>query len=167
MIHVVVILAALTLSGCAAIPLGGAALGALSGGAGAAVNAGKEYAGNGVVYRTFAMPVRDLRLTVSDTLARMELAIVRDELDGPDQVIVAQARDREIKLELQPLTRTLTRMKVVVGAGMFRRDRATASEIVDQIELGAEAAVRKAARENGASRPARAAHRSRSPSASP
>jgi len=124
----------LALSGCAAIPL--AALGAsvFSSGAGAAVKSGTEYARGGVVYRTFSLPPDELRVAVGDTLARMEIAVVRDELHGDERRIDARAHDREIDLRLQPVTRTVTRLRLFVSEGQFGRDRATASEIVAQTE---------------------------------
>ena len=59
---------------------------------------------------------------------------VEDEMDGVDRRIVARARDRSVKLTLQPLTRTVTRALLSVSSGHFGKDRATASEIVVQIE---------------------------------
>jgi hypothetical protein len=123
---------AIGLSGCAAalIPLGASAL---SGGT-AVVRAGTEYTNSGTVIRTFSLPANQLREAVSETFARMELAIVEDEMDGVDRRIVAHARDRSVKLRLEPLTRTVTRAHLSVSAGHFGKDRATASEIVVQIE---------------------------------
>lgn len=126
----------LTLSGCAAIGLGAASLGASAFGAGAnaAVHAGAEYTSGGVVYRTFSLPLDELRLAVGDTLARMEIAVWRDELVDDERRIVARARDREVQLRLEPVTRTVTRMRIVVSERYFRKDRATATEIVTQTE---------------------------------
>jgi hypothetical protein len=124
-------------SGCAAIGLTGAALGAgaFSAGAGAVVRAGTEITRGGVVYRTFSLPLAELRTAVGDTLARMELAVVHDEVDEDgDRRIVAWARKREVEIALQPVTRAVTRLRLVVTEGRFRRDRATATEIVAQTE---------------------------------
>ncbi len=150
-------------SGCAAIGLTGAALGAgvFSAGAGAAMRAGTEITRGGVVYRTFSLPLNELRTAVGDTLARMELAIVKDEVDAHgDRRIVAWARDREVEIDLQPITRTVTRLRLVVSEGPFRRDRATAAEIVAQTERAVdERAVTEATRGTGASSLARGARR--------
>ena len=148
--------------GCAAIGLTGAAVGAgsVSAGAGAAVRAGTEYTRSGVL-RTFSVPLPALRLALGETLARMEIAVVTDETDGVDRHIVARAREREIEMHLVPLTRTVTQLKLTVGAGFLRKDRATASEIVVQLERTVDehaaaahapaARVRRDARGNGAS----------------
>ena len=157
-------------SGCAAIGLTGAAIGAgtVSAGAGAAVRAGTEYTRSGV-YRTFSLPLPALRLALSETLARMEIAVVTDVMDGADRHIVAHARDREIEIHLTPLTRTVTQLTLTVDKGFMRNDRATASEIVVQVEhtIDARAAaapvdtrpVKRAARGNGASSLARGGRR--------
>src|SRR6266849_10995066 len=68
----------------------------------------------------------------------MELAVVSDEMKGLDRRIVARARDREIDMRLSPVTRTVTRLRLVVAEGTFRRDRATATEIVEQTENAVE-----------------------------
>ena len=123
----------LGLSGCAAVALIPLGASALSGGT-AAVRAGTEHTKSGTVYRTFSLPVAQLREAVSETFARMELAIIEDELDGLDRRITARARGRSLVLTLEPLTRTVTRARLTVSAGHFGKDRATASEIIVQLE---------------------------------
>ena len=157
---VVVILAlSVGLGGCAAIGLTGAALGAsaLSAGAGVAVEAGKEYTRSGTILRTFSVPLPELRLALSDALEHMELAVVSDEPETDDRVIMAQARERKIVIRLQPVTRTVTRLRLEVAEGLFRKDRATANEIVVQTErsVSERLEVRRAARGSGASSLAR------------
>ena len=109
------VLMLLTLSGCAAIPLAALGASAFGGGAKAAVQAGAEYTSGGVVYRTFSLPLDELRLAVGDTLARMEIAVWRDELVDDERRIMARARDRELQLRLEPVTRTVTRLRIVVS----------------------------------------------------
>jgi hypothetical protein len=152
------VLMLLTLSGCAAIPLAALGASAFGEGAKAAVHAGTEYTRGGVVYRTFSLPADELRLVVGDTLARMEIAVIRDDLVSDDRLIVARARNREVELRLEPVTRTVTRMRLVVSEGKFRKDRATASEIVAQTERTVEgraaASVRTDRRATRDARPA-------------
>jgi hypothetical protein len=156
-ITMLLVVLALALSGCAAIPLS-LASGAFSGGAGAAVSAGTEYASGGVVYRTFTLPLDELRLALGDTLARMEIAVVRDEVVGDERRIEAHAHDRVIKLRLEPVSRTVTRLRLVVSENPFKKDRATASEIVTQTERTAEARAAASVRaERRTTRDARAA----------
>jgi sigma54-dependent transcription regulator len=149
--------------GCAAIGLTGAAVGAgmFSAGAGAAVRAGTEMTRGGVVYKTFTLSQDQLRTAVGDMLAHMELGVISDMIDeNGDRRIVAWARDREVEIDLQPITRTVTRLRLVVSEGTFRRDRATAAEIVAQTErVVEERALTRATRETGASSLARGARR--------
>jgi hypothetical protein len=160
---VAIVVVAMGSSGCAAIGLTGAALGAglFNAGASAAVRAGTEITRGGVVYRTFSLPQDELRTAVGDTLAEMEIAVLRDELqDDGDRRILAQAKDRDIEVKLQPVTRTVTRLRLVVSEGRFRRDRATAAEIVAQTERAVnERLLMGAARGTAASSLARGARR--------
>jgi hypothetical protein len=164
-IRIVLVIAIVTmgLGGCAAIGLTGAAVGAsaLSAGAGAAVQAGKEYTRGGTVFRTFSASLLQTRLALGDALERMEIQVVREDDDGDDRVILAHAREREIVVRLQPVTRTVTRLRLEVAEGLFRKDRATATEIVTQTERAVteRTPVRRAARGSGASSLARGDHR--------
>jgi hypothetical protein len=136
---VLLIAVPLLLSGCAAVPLATVGLGALTGGAREAVHAGTEYATGGVLYRTFTLSLPELRLALGDTLARMEVAIVRDEVAKDLRKIEARAHDRRLDIRLEPVTRTVTRLRLVIADGPFTKDRATASEIVTQLERTVEA----------------------------
>ena len=131
-----VTLASSALSGCAALGITAVTTGAgaFTAGAREAVQAGSAYAKGGVVYRTFTLPLWEVRMAVGDTLARMELAVVRDEEDGDERRIEARTRRHEIDMRLEPVTRTVTRVRLVVSERSFRKDRATASEIVEQLE---------------------------------
>src|SRR5437870_10113923 len=108
-----IVIAGLGVGGCAAVGLTGAAVGAgtFSAGAGAAVRAGTEYTRSGVL-RTFSLPLAELRLALGETLARMEIVVVTDEMDGADRRIAARARARESQIRLTPLTRTVTQRQL-------------------------------------------------------
>ena len=168
--------AALVGGGCAAIPLTAVLGGAFSASAGAVVNAGREYAKSGAVYRTFAVSQDELRGAVGQALERMELAIVRDDIDEGDRVIEAHANEREIALRLEPVTRTVSRLRVVVEHGVFGKDLATATAIVERTEAAVQTrlaelereralAATRSARGSDASSPVPAARPARSPRA--
>jgi hypothetical protein len=147
-------------SGCAAIPLSALGAGAFSAGANAAVRAGTEITSGGVLFKTFTLSQDQLRTAVGDTLAAMELAVIRDVLDEKgDRYIVATGRDREVEIELQPVTRTVTRLRLVVTERMFRRDRATATEIMTQTERSVAERLAQATPGTAASSLARGARR--------
>ena len=123
----------LLLSGCAAVALP-AAMAVFSGGAKEAFHAGTEYAKGGVLYRTFSLSLPELRLALGDTLARMEVEVVEDGVYKDLRKIEARAHDRRIDIRLEPVTRTVTRLRVVISDGVFSTDRTTASEIMTQLE---------------------------------
>jgi hypothetical protein len=139
--NVVLIVLSFALSGCAALGITAVSLGAsaFTSGAKEAVHAGTEYAKGGVVYRTFSLSLPELREALGDTLARMEVAVVKDEADEDERRIEGRAQQRELDIRLQPVTRTVTRLRMVISNGAFRKDRATASEVVAQLERTVEA----------------------------
>jgi hypothetical protein len=136
---------ALGLCGCAALAL--PALGPLlGGGASGAVKAGTEYTKNGAVYRTFSLPLDRAHEAMLDTLQRLDIKVLEEKRhDKGSMTIRAAAYSRRVALELEPVTPSMTRVKVVVGKGL-RRDSATASEIVEQAERTVEPEMTKTAR---------------------
>ena len=146
---------ALLLQGCAALGVtgGAVALAAMGEGAGAIVKAGTEYRAGGVAYRTFTVPLDRLHEATRATLTRMDLELQSERSTAKGREIVATAQERTINIRLEPLTRSTTRMRLVVKRALLRSDRATASEIIAQTERTLdEASV--LAREAAASAPA-------------
>jgi len=70
------------------------------------------------------------------TLDRLDMPVIEVEDTEDGQTITAHAGDRAVEIELDRLTTTATRMRVVVKKNMFIRDRATASEIIMQTDSG-------------------------------
>lgn len=136
------LLTALLLQGCAALGLtgGAVAVAALGESAGAVVKAGTDYRLGGIAYRTFTIPLDRLHEATRDTLARMDLELRSEQSTPKGREIAATARERTIKIRLEPLTRSTTRMRLVVRRDLLRSDRATASEIIAQIERGLDGA---------------------------
>ena len=123
---------ALATSGCvaAALPIG---LAALSGSASSAMKAGTDYTLGGAAYRTFSAPLGDVRKAVRGSFAALEIEVTEDvPIVGGGSWIVGEARQREIHVKLEPVTPALTRLRMVVRQGLLGRDRATASELIDQ-----------------------------------
>lgn len=101
---------------------------------GNAVRAGTEYTMTGTAYRTFTLSPEDLAMVVRQTLERMELPSV-EEQEGEGRLTVrAEGIERSVRLTLTPISPSLTRLGVSVKQGLVRRDKATASEIITQIE---------------------------------
>ena len=118
----------LLLQGCAA-----AGMTALSAGAGVGMGTGVEHTLNGIVYKTFAAPVSDMRFAALKTLDRMRMPVRHDEQTDEGWMLSADAADRSVEIELQRLTEGTTRMRVVVNEGqIFFKDSSTATEIILQ-----------------------------------
>ncbi len=124
---VLALASALSCSGCAAVAIPPAAVGAaaVSGSAGGLVRAGTEYTMAGAAYRTFSSPVKDVYLEITPT---------NESFDGADVTIHGTAIDRKFTVKLDPITPALTRMKLVVSQHGIGKDRATAGEIISQVE---------------------------------
>jgi len=153
------------LEGCAVFPLaavGGAVLSA----SGSAISKGTEYTSAGTARRTFMSPIDDVHRAVLETLERAGLRLERDEVTDESRRLVGEAEHRTVKIELTPLTPTLTTMRLVVKRNILLKDKATAAELVEQtegaladdalVETGNDASGRRAPR-RGADYPARAA----------
>jgi hypothetical protein len=141
-----VLLGALSNGGCAAV---GFTLASAAGGV--AMGSGVEHTMSGITYKTFTAPLADLRLATLESLQRMDIAVEGDAQTDDGWMISATARDRLIDVELESLTGSTTRMRVVANKGqVFFKDAATATEIIlqtvqsldDQRALAAEAAAR-------------------------
>ena len=121
-------------TGCTGIELPALGAAALSAGVGNAVRAGTEYTVTGTAYRTFTLSLEDLAAVVRATLDRMDLPITEAEAHGTKLQFTAQGIHRTVQLSLVPISGAVTRLGISVKRGIILRDRATASEIVTQIE---------------------------------
>jgi hypothetical protein len=130
-------LAFLTLGGCAALGItgGAVAVAAVGAGAGEVLRAGTTYSLAGTAYQTFTLPVDGLLEATRAALTRMAFTIERDEAMSLERLIVARGISRTIEIELEPLSPAVTRLELVVKRNFLQRDRATASAIIEQIEL--------------------------------
>jgi Protein of unknown function (DUF3568) len=119
---------AICLQGCAAVGL--AVVGA---GAGAGVGAGVDHTVNGIVFKTFAAPLNNVRFATLRTFDYMAMPLTADEKSDDGWKLSATAADRTIDVELERLTERTTRMRVVANEGsLFFKDASTATEIIIQ-----------------------------------
>jgi hypothetical protein len=121
-------------TGCTGIELPALGAAALSAGVGNAVRAGTEYTTTGTAYRTFTLSLEDLARVTRHTLERMELPITEAKAHDERLTLRAEGIDRTVRLTFTPISPSVTRLGISVKQGLVRRDRATASEIVTQIE---------------------------------
>ena len=156
---------AAALEGCVLFPL--AAVGsAVMSATESAISKGTEYTTAGTARRTFMYPIDDVHRAVVETFERAGLRLERDEVADQSRRLVGEAEHRTVKIELTPLTPTLTTMRLVVKRNILLKDKATATELVEQTEralgdealaqTGDDAGGRRAPR-RGADYPARAA----------
>lgn len=120
----------LTMQGCAA---GGVGLMLAATGTGLAAGAGVDHTLSGITYKTFSVSQNELRFATLKSLYRMDMKVVKDSPTAEFHAIVAEALDRRIEIELEPVSRRATRMRVVANKGdVFFKDAATATEIIVQ-----------------------------------
>jgi hypothetical protein len=115
---------AVGLAGCA--PLGLTAFGV-------GASAGVAHGLGGVTYRTFTAPMPKVRSATMTALNKMGIKVNSTTKVEGTEVIKAAAADREIEVELEPLSANTTRIRTVAKKGLFY-DSATATEIILQTE---------------------------------
>ena len=124
----------LCLYGCAALPLaavGGAVLGS---GAGAVVKTGTEYTMTGVARRTFTVPAKAVRAAVLEAFDRAGVAVpAHTDADDEDHII-GTLEGRTVEARLTSFSSSLTGMTLVVKRNALVKDRATSSELLEQVE---------------------------------
>ena len=147
---VAVLLGSLLLQGCAV-----AALTIL----GMAGGAGIKHTLTGISYRTFSHSVAEVRAGVLHTLKHMAMTVTADTKTETGWQITATAENREIDIELERLTKHMTRMRAVanVGGSIFFKDAATSSAIITKTEekLSSSKAVSASKARTSRRRPAR------------
>jgi hypothetical protein len=124
----------LTLSGCAA------AVGAL-GSLGSGVVGGADYLASEPVSKTVCYDYDRVKKALLVTLCKMVIDVekVREVENG--EKIYAKAEDLEVVIELKKITPIVTRIKIKAGEGIVKRDKATATEIVQRTAETAETLV--------------------------
>lgn len=124
----------LTLCGCAA------AVGAL-GTLGSGVVSGADYLASEPVSKTVCYDYARVKKALLVTLCKMVIDVekVREMEDG--EKIFAKTQDLEILIQLKRITPIVTRISIKAGRGIVKRDKATASEIVQRTAETAETLV--------------------------
>lgn len=123
--HVIALIAlAISVQGCAAVAL---TAGGIAGGAGV------EQTLNGIKYKTFGLPLANIRLATLKALHHLAMKVKDDHKTKTGWQIDATALDRKIDITLEAITAHSTSMRVVVNNGsIFFKDAATGNEIIIQ-----------------------------------
>ena len=126
--------AALFLQACGVLPI--AALGPiLESGAGAVVKTGTEYTTTGAAHRTFTVPMSAVRAAVLEAFDRAGVTVDSEEQTDDDKDrIVAKLKHRSLSVRLTALSASLTGMTLAVRRNALIKDRATSSELLEQVE---------------------------------
>jgi hypothetical protein len=124
----------LTLSGCAA------AVGAL-GTLGSGVFGGADYLASEPASKTVCYNYDRVKKALLVTLCKMVIDVERVKEVENGEKIYAKAEDLEVVIELKRITSRVTRIKIKAGEGVVKRDKATASEIVQRTAEAAETLV--------------------------
>ena len=115
---------ALILSGCEPLSITAFGVGA---------SAGVAHGLGGITYRTFTAPMPKVKSATMAALNKMGIKVGSSSRVEGTEVIKATAADREIEVELEPLSSNTTRMRTVARKGLLY-DSATATEIILQTE---------------------------------
>lgn len=125
------------LLGGAALLVGCEALAVTALGVGAGVGGGTavSYTMDGIAYKTFTAPVPKVRQATLAALKKMDLKPqpVEPAQSGGPSTIKAKGQDRQIEIQLEPLSTQTTRIRVIARDGIFFKDKATATEIIYQV----------------------------------
>lgn len=114
--------------GCAA-----AGLTVAGAGAGVAMGSGVEHTLSGITYKTFTASANEVRFASLKALDRMGMKLNSDEKTDEGFKMVAAASQRTIEIEIEKLTETASRMRVIANKGdIFFKDSATATEVILQ-----------------------------------
>lgn len=88
---------------------------------------------NGIASRTFTAPVSKVKRAAFTALKRMNIEVVsKSQLDEDIYLISAKALKRDIEVEIEPISKSATRISVKAKKSAFSYDTATADEIVMQ-----------------------------------
>jgi len=96
---------------------------------------------DGVAARTFTAPPASVKAASLAALRRMGLALESTESLEASEIIRARSPNRDIEIELEPITAQLTRMRITARSPSLLYDNATALELVQQTEKILDAGV--------------------------
>lgn len=108
---------------------------------GAGASAALRYNLDGVASRTFTAPVAAVRTASLAALERMGIKLDSTDTYDNGELIYGRAENRDIEIEVEPITKQATRVRITARGGSLLYDNATAVELVQQTEKILEAAA--------------------------
>ena len=112
---------------------------------GAGASSAIRYNLDGIAGRTFTAPIEAVKTASLAALERMGLSLDSTSRYDGGETIYARAPNRDIELELEPITQQLTRIRVTAKGTGFLYDNSTAVELVAQTERQLDTAMAKVA----------------------
>lgn len=128
------LLAGLLLQGCAALPLAALGGAVLESGTGAVVKTGTEYTIGGTARRTFSIPINAVRAGVLQAFERTGVIVEAPNGPGEHNTIHGHLAHRSVRVRLTAFSDSLTTMTLAVKQNFLLNDRATSSELLEQVE---------------------------------
>jgi hypothetical protein len=110
---------------------------------GAGASAALRYNMDGVAARTFTAPAAAVKSASLAALERMGIALDSTSAFDTGETIYARAQNRDIEIDIEPITKQATRVRVTAKGGSVLYDNATAVELVQQTEKLLEVALAK------------------------
>src|SRR5438477_140891 len=95
---------------------------------GASASAALRYNMDGVAARTFTAPAAAVRSASLAALERMGLALDSTSRFDSGETIFARAENRDIEIDIEPITQHATRVRITAKGGSLLYDNATAVE---------------------------------------
>src|SRR5437016_1104835 len=93
---------------------------------GASASAALRYNMDGVASRTFTAPVAAVKSASIAALERMGLALDSTSRFDTGETIFARAENRDIEIDIEPITKHATRVRITAKGGSLLYDNATA-----------------------------------------
>lgn len=102
--------------------------------AGVGGSAAVSHTMNGTSSRTFTAPASKVRLAAKRALTRMKIQVLSEDLQSKGNIILftAKTTERDIQIQIEPISANSTRMEVEAKSSIFKYDNATAEEIILQ-----------------------------------
>jgi hypothetical protein len=121
----------LFLTGCGALPI---ALTALIPVVVSGAGGGVAYTITNIAYKTFSYPINEVEAANHKALGKMHIVVVERSEEEDWVQIAAVTKRLRIYISLEQITPTTTKIKVNAKRGMVFKDKATATEIIEQTE---------------------------------
>ncbi len=110
---------------------------------GAGASSAIRYNLDGIAGRTFTAPLAAVKSASLAALDRMGLTLDGTSRFDTGETIYARAPNRDIEIEIEPITQQATRLRVTAKGDGILYDNSTAVELVAQTEKQLDAAVAK------------------------